>query len=115
MWGASTTKSRGGRSMWFGRRETSRSRIRSARRIQRRQRDVAPFHDVTAREWVERVMGPQAWEKVWGPLLNEKFGRHADDITMAWLWSKLTVRRQIKGSQARHELLGYPRQSWERL
>jgi len=83
--------------------------------IQRRHRDVAPFHDVTAREWVERVMGPQAWEKVWGPLLNEKFGRHADDITMAWLWSKLTVRRQIKGSQARHELLGYPRQSWERL
>ena len=32
---------------------------------------------------------------------------------MAWLWSKLTVRRQIKGDEARQELLGYPRGSWE--
>ena len=83
--------------------------------VQRRHRDVAPFHDVTAREWVQRVMGREAWEKVWGPLLHEKFGRHADEIAMAWLWSKLTMRRQIKGDQARKELLGYPRHSWELL
>jgi protoporphyrinogen oxidase len=34
---------------------------------------------------------------------------------MAWLWSKLTLRRQIKGQQAREELLGYPRGSFETL
>jgi protoporphyrinogen oxidase len=83
--------------------------------VQWRHRDAEPFHDVTAREWVQRVMGQQAWEKVWGPLLHEKFGRHADEIAMAWLWSKLTMRRQIKGDQARKELLGYPRHSWETL
>ena len=48
-------------------------------------------------------------EKVWGPLLRGKFGDRADDISMAWLWSKLTLRRQIKGAEAREELLGYPR------
>ena len=83
--------------------------------LQRRHRDVEPFEDETARDWVLRAMGRQAWEKVWGPLLRGKFGDRATDISMAWLWSKLTVRRQIKGEEARQELLGYPRGSWETL
>ena len=36
--------------------------------IQRRHPTADPFHDVTARAWVERVMGRQAWDEVWGPL-----------------------------------------------
>jgi len=83
--------------------------------LQRRHRDVAAFEGETARAWVERVMGPQAWAKVWGPLLHGKFGARADDISMAWLWSKLTLRRQIKGDEARGEKLGYPITSWEPL
>jgi len=83
--------------------------------IQRRYRAVEPFEHVSARDWVTRTMGREVWEKVWGPLLRDKFGRYADDIAMAWLWSKLTVRRQIKGKEARQELLGYPRHSWETL
>jgi protoporphyrinogen oxidase len=81
--------------------------------LQRRHPTVDAFHDVTARSWVERVMGQQAWDKVWGPLLHGKFGARADDIAMAWLWGKLTTRRQIKGEEARKELLGYPRRSFE--
>jgi protoporphyrinogen oxidase len=83
--------------------------------LQKRHRDVAPFHDVSARAWVERAMGPQAWAKVWGPLLRGKYGDQADRIAMAWLWGKLTTRRQIKGQEARQELLGYPRGSFETL
>jgi protoporphyrinogen oxidase len=83
--------------------------------LQRRHRDVRPFESETAHEWVVRAMGRQAWEKVWGPLLQGKFGDRATDISMSWLWSKLTVRRQIKGEEARQELLGYPRGSWETL
>jgi len=83
--------------------------------IQRRYRAAEPFEHVSARDWVTRTMGREVWEKVWGPLLRDKFGRYADDIAMAWLWSKLTVRRQIKGKEARRELLGYPRHSWETL
>jgi protoporphyrinogen oxidase len=81
--------------------------------LQRRHPTVDAFHDVTARSWVERVMGQQAWDRVWGPLLHGKFGDRADDIAMAWLWGKLTTRRQIKGEEARKELLGYPRRSFE--
>ena len=83
--------------------------------LQRRHRDVRAFESETAREWVLRAMGRQAWEKVWGPLLRGKFGDRAGDISMSWLWNKLTARRQIKGDEARQELLAYPRGSWETL
>jgi protoporphyrinogen oxidase len=83
--------------------------------LQRRHPSADPFHDMTARAWVERTMGQQAWDKVWGPLLHGKYGARADDIAMAWLWGKLTTRRQIKGAEARKELLGYPRHSFEAL
>ena len=83
--------------------------------LQRRHRDAAPFEDITARAWIERAMGAEAWRRIWGPLLRGKFGDRAEDISMAWLWSKLTVRRQIRGEEARRELLGYPRGSWQPL
>jgi protoporphyrinogen oxidase len=83
--------------------------------LQRRHPEVGPFEHITARSWVERAMGREVWDKVWGPLLRQKFGRRADQIAMAWLWSKLTLRRQIRGEEARQELLGYPRNSWELL
>jgi len=77
--------------------------------------DRASFEDVTARAWIERRMGRAAWAELWGPLLRGKFGERADEIAMVWLWSKLRVRRSIKGEGAREERLGYPRDSWEPL
>ncbi len=95
-----------------------RSRIRmgvAVLRLQRGGDDVAPFERMTAREWIARAMGGEAYEKVWGPLLRGKFGDRADDISMAWLWGKLTMRRKLQGKESRQELLGYPRRSWEPL
>jgi protoporphyrinogen oxidase len=95
-----------------------RARVRTGLKVlalQRRHRDVAPFEHETARSWIERELGTVAWEKVWGPLLRAKFGSRAGDISMAWLWSKLTIRRQIRGESARQEVLGYPRGSFEPL
>ncbi|HVE68696.1 MAG TPA: FAD-dependent oxidoreductase [Solirubrobacteraceae bacterium] len=84
--------------------------------LQRRHRSVEPFEDMAARDWIVRHMGREVYEVVWGPLLRAKFGeRCADRVSMAWLWSKLTLRRQIKGKQAKGELLGYPRTSFETI
>ena len=87
--------------------------------LQRRHPEVGPFESQTARAWIERAMGREAYEKIWGPLLRGKFGDRADDISMAWLHGKLTLRRKLKGSETRREMLGYPRTSfepiWERL
>ena len=83
--------------------------------LQYRGRDVGPFEGVTAKEWVVRRVGRGGWESMWGPLLRGKFGGRAEEISMAWLWSKLTLRRQVKGQEARGEVLGYPRGSFEPL
>jgi protoporphyrinogen oxidase len=83
--------------------------------LQRFGRDPAPYERITAREWIEKRMGRRAWEKVWGPLLRGKFGERAEQIAMVWLWSKFTLRRQVRGEEARQEKLGYPRRSWEPL
>jgi protoporphyrinogen oxidase len=83
--------------------------------LQRFAGDRAPYERITARAWIERRMGRQAWEEVWGPLLRGKFGERADRIAMVWLWSKLRLRRNVKGADVRQERLGYPRDSWEPL
>jgi protoporphyrinogen oxidase len=83
--------------------------------LQRFAGDPAPYERITARDWIRRRMGRQAWEEVWGPLLRGKFGERADEIAMVWLWSKLRLRRSVKGEDVRQERLGYPRDSWEPL
>jgi len=83
--------------------------------LQKRAREVGPFESITAREWIESRMGKAPWRKIWGPLLRGKFGERAEDISMAWLWSKLTLRRQLDGDEARNEQLGYPAHSWQLL
>jgi len=95
-----------------------RSRIKMGRavlRVQKKETDVAPFEGRTAREWVIEAMGRPAWDKVWGPLLGGKFGDRAEDISAAWLWGKLTLRRQVAGEERKQEKLGYPRGSFEGL
>jgi protoporphyrinogen oxidase len=83
--------------------------------LQRGRQDVTPFEQLTAHDWIRRRMGQAAWDKVWGPLLRGKFGSRAEDISMAWLWKKLVLRRQVRGQDIGGERLGYPQHSWELL
>jgi protoporphyrinogen oxidase len=83
--------------------------------LQRLFNDVRPLERLTIKEWVEKWMGPQAWEKVWSPLMRGKFGDKADQVSMGWLWAKLRARRQTSGEEAKQELLVYPRNSFEAI
>ncbi|MGH2952857.1 MAG: NAD(P)/FAD-dependent oxidoreductase [Solirubrobacterales bacterium] len=77
--------------------------------------DVTKYERVTARAWIERMMGRPAWEKVWGPMMRGKFGERADEISMAWIGDKLLKRRSIREGEARQEAFIYPRGGWEPL
>jgi protoporphyrinogen oxidase len=83
--------------------------------LQRGRQDVTRYEGITAHEWIRRRMGEAAWANVWGPLLRGKFGSRAEDISAAWLWKKLVLRREVKGQDIGGERLGYPRHSWELL
>jgi protoporphyrinogen oxidase len=80
--------------------------------IQRGPGNPAPFERVTARKWIERYMGRDAYRALWGPLLRGKFGERADEIAMVWLQNKFRLRR---GDDTAEEKLGYPKHSWELL
>ena len=66
------------------------------------------FESVTARDWVIKWAGRQAYDVVWGPLLRGKFGASADEISMAWLWGKIYLRVASRDKSLQKERLGYP-------
>lgn len=63
------------------------------------------YEEVTAKEWVIRYLGRQAYEKQWGPLLTAKYGDVLDQVCMAWLWSKFVTRGASRKGTG--ERLGY--------
>ena len=74
----------------------------------RRQKDWHRYESITAAEWIRRYMGKGAYEAIWGPLLRGKFGDAYEELSMAWLWSKIHLRfASRKGGPAQKEQLGY--------
>lgn len=78
----------------------------------RRNQDGAGLDDVSALEWMRRHAGRRATTVVWEPLLRGKFGDMADQVSMAWLWSRLRLRFSSRTMLSRHEVLGYQRGSF---
>lgn len=54
--------------------------------------DWQTLEKVTAAEWTLRWCGPNVYREIWRPLLEGKFGPHADEVNMAWLWARLKAR-----------------------
>jgi protoporphyrinogen oxidase len=50
------------------------------------------LEQTTAARWTSRWAGRNAYRTLWRPLLEGKFGGHADDVNMAWLWARLRAR-----------------------
>jgi protoporphyrinogen oxidase len=46
----------------------------------------------TAAAWLRRWMGRRAYETVWQPVLDSKFGARADQIAAPWIWARLHDR-----------------------
>jgi protoporphyrinogen oxidase len=65
------------------------------------------FEGVRAAEWLRRWAGREVFETIWGPLLRAKFGRHAESISMAWIWSKMRLRGTSRTRGGHKESLGY--------
>lgn len=73
------------------------------------------YERVTAQEWIRRAFGEQAWQKVWGPLLNGKFGDYASEIGMPWFYSRVHTRAASREKGMTRESLGYLEGSFQVL
>ncbi len=74
----------------------------------RRQSNWAGYEEITAWEWIRRYVGRKGLEVIWGPLLRGKFADQAEEVAMAWLWSKVHLRFASRGAGPQQkEKLGY--------
>ncbi len=70
---------------------------------------------ITAHDWIQRTMGQEIYDRVWGPLLRGKFGEMADQVSMTWLWGKIKVRGSSRQGATAKEKLAYPLGSFETI
>ena len=57
-----------------------------------------PFERVTADAWLTKALGKRAYEILWLPLLEGKFGKYYQDVNMAWFWARLAKRTPKLGT-----------------
>lgn len=77
--------------------------------------DWRKLERVLAKDWVLKWGGRAIYDVVWGALMRGKYGEYADQVSMAWLWGKVVVRRSLKGSGVAKETLGYMMGSFQQL
>lgn len=73
----------------------------------RQNSDWKALEGETAAGWLKRHGFGRAYDVVWGPLLEQKFGARAEEIGLAWLWGKIYLRSRSRDRSRLGERLGY--------
>ncbi len=60
----------------------------------------------SAREWITRWSGKSVYEKMWKPLFDLKFFQYADNVSAAWIWTRVKRTGRSRKSIFQ-EQLGY--------
>jgi protoporphyrinogen oxidase len=60
----------------------------------------------SARSWITRWCGQEVFDRLWKPLLALKFYQYADDISAAWIWTRIKRIGRSRRSLFQEEL-GY--------
>jgi protoporphyrinogen oxidase len=51
--------------------------------------DWKPLDHVEASSWIKRAVGAEAWEVLWRRLFDYKFYDYSDNLSAAWIWSRI--------------------------
>lgn len=57
--------------------------------------------------WLTRHIGKQAYEVIWRPLLQIKFGEYADEVAASWMWHRIHRVAKSRRKFLQREVLGY--------
>lgn len=71
-----------------------------------KRKDWRPLDHVEATGWIKRWVGEEAWRSLWQRLFDYKFYDYSDNLSAAWIWSRI---RRIGNSRYSifREKLGY--------
>lgn len=71
--------------------------------VARRVNDWKPLEDISAEDWLIKIGGRKAYDAIWKPLMQGKFGVEAPNVSAVWMWNKLKLRgssRDKKGGES---------------
>lgn len=68
--------------------------------------DWKPLDNVKATSWIRRWVGEEAWEVLWRRLFDYKFYDYTDNLSAAWIWSRIR-RIGLSRYSLFREKLGY--------
>lgn len=71
----------------------------------RRNRWTAIEHE-SAKEWITRWCGTSIYDRFWKPLFDHKFYEYADNVSAAWIWTRIRRIGRSRKSMM-EERLGY--------
>jgi len=71
-----------------------------------RRDDAAGLEHVSAKDWITRWCGERAYNRLWAPLFRLKFYEYADNISAAWIWTRIKRLGTSRRSMFQEEL-GY--------
>ena len=54
-----------------------------------RRRDWRSLENVSAKDWITRWCGSAVYERLWAPLFRLKFFEYAENISAAWIWTRI--------------------------
>jgi protoporphyrinogen oxidase len=64
-----------------------------------RRNDWRPLENLSAKDWIESWCGRSVYARLWKPLFDLKFYEYADNISAAWIWTRIkrlgTSRRNV--------------------
>ena len=71
--------------------------------IARRVNDWKPLENISAEDGLVKIGGRKAYDAIWKPLMQGKFGVEAPNVSAVWMWNKLKLRgssRNKKGGES---------------
>ena len=71
-----------------------------------RRSEAAGLENVSAKDWITRWCGARVYDRLWAPLFKLKFYEYADDISAAWIWTRIKRLGTSRRSMFQEEL-GY--------
>jgi protoporphyrinogen oxidase len=78
-------------------------------------KDWSSMEKQTAADWLKDKCGPDAYERLWRPLLRSKFDDDADDVSAVWIWNKFKLRGLSRDQKTGSEKLGYMQGSFSEI
>ena len=70
-------------------------------------KDWERLDDISAKEWMLKSLGEQAYDVIWSPLLSMKFGEYQDQVSAAWLWHRVHRVANSRKSPFHPQVMGH--------